>query len=303
MMMLSPRGRYVWAVVDLLRPFNVLGVWLGFGIGYELSGGAAGWGQVAGGLAILALVHSVATLENDLQDLAIDHTNGRRGALQEHRLTAEQARWLVYGLGAMALGLALRPGPRQMTQAGFAVAFLALSWAYNNRPLVLSRRPVASMVVMGLCYGALPLVYGYAVGGGRPSWWVGALGLAWWAQRVSLSILKDFKDAVGDRKFGKRTFYLRYGRRPTVAASWGLGLVAYTATLALLTGRLTRPATGTAALALVLVLGLAARDMWQRRALLHERQERRLNRLFHASLAAHNQFEGALLLCLIWSAV
>jgi 4-hydroxybenzoate polyprenyltransferase len=289
-------ARRAYEVVDLLRPFNALGVMLSCAIGYFVVPGSRMTGAFLLGLVVLALLHSAATLENDIQDMAIDGLNGRRGTLLEGRLSVDFARLLAYGLAAEAVILAARLGHVSLWFCG---AFLVLTWTYNDPPFFLSRSPVASLVVLGLVYAALPLGYGYVLAGGRPGLSIGLLAGSWWLQRSSLSVLKDFKDAEGDRRSGKRTYFLTYGRQQAVFLSLAGGVIGYVGVLvALVWLGWATPAISFACGLLVLLLG--ARDLALRLKLWREHDLRRLTRIFDKALVAHNQFAAVLIVCLVF---
>jgi 4-hydroxybenzoate polyprenyltransferase len=295
----SARLRHVRAVVELLRPFNAQAVLLTVGVGYLAAGGPATPTALIAGLVMAALLHSAVTLENDIQDFAVDHANHRQGALQDHSLGRREARLIVWGLLGAAVVVALM-APGRPVHLIYAAVYLAFAWLYNNAPARLSRRPIASMVVMGLCYGALPLLYGYALSGAALGPAAALLAVIWFFQRVSLSILKDFKDAAGDRIHDKRTFYLRFGRRTVVWASVSGAVLAYVATVGLLVVAVPR-ASATATVLALLALILALRNLLLRGKLLFASDEGHLNRIFHQSLVAHNQFEAVIILCLLFS--
>jgi 4-hydroxybenzoate polyprenyltransferase len=168
---------------------------------------------------------------------------------------------------------------------------------YNARPLRLSRKPVASIAVLGLCYGLLPLVYGFTQHGGGLTRALVIVGGLWFLQRVSTSIMKDFKDAKGDKLFGKKTFYLVYGRRAIAWVSNSFSLVAYIGIIAFL---LYNFSLSVLSITLCAVASAAAvRNIIIRLRLFTVPDEKTLAGIFSKSFIYQNQFDAIILLCLI----
>lgn len=288
----------VRAYVELTRPQNVSGSVLTYCIGYFLMPSAALSWQFFCGLLIFLTLHSLATVQNDVADFAVDKANKRRSVLQDGTLSINNARLFVWGLGIFAaLTALLSPDPKfNLLAIG---GFLVLSWAYNLRPIQASKRPILSIVIMALCFGALPFIYGYALANGDVSGSVIIMMVCWFIARFSTTIMKDYKDAVGDKKFNKNTFYLRYGRRATAWTSILLAVVAYVGVLALLLGLQDQSTAFVITFGLVFLLAL--RSTVQRLRVLKLKSEDKLNRVFHQAVLSHNQFEAAVLVCLILS--
>ena len=153
---------------------------------------------------------------------------------------------------------------------------------------------------MGLCYGALPFIYGYLLANGNfKSAGFLLMALFWFLTRVSTAIMKDYKDATGDRLFNKKTFYLRYGGDMTAWVSIITSTIAYIGVVAVLL--LLEPKTIVLFITLALASLLASRNIMLRLSLTKTRSEKRLNSIFHKSVFRHNQFEAAVLLCLVLS--
>jgi 4-hydroxybenzoate polyprenyltransferase len=271
---------------------------LSFGIGMALKDGGPTTDWLVG-LSIVALLHSAGTIQNDIEDLAVDRTNKRGGALQNGSWAIGDAKLTVWWLTAVAGMLALLPSQR-LIHVSFAAALVLIAWAYNCRPLRLSHRPLLSIAALGLYYGAVPLLYGCALGNAPLGGCVAVLGLSWFAQRASISMLKDFIDAPGDKRHGKRTFYLRYGKQATAYASIALGVAGYATVIGLLL--LWLQPHGLASLAFIVAGLLALRNLrWRFHLLGAAQTEAQLGRVFKRSFAGHNQFEAALLVCLLLS--
>jgi len=187
--------------------------------------------------------------------------------------------------------------PDRQTNLVFIAIFLGLSWLYNKPPMYLSRRPLASVITLGLCYGALPLLYGYVLSGRGLTSFIVVLGFLWFIQRIATSILKDFKDVHGDKRFGKKTFYLVYGQQKTALVSVAFSLLAYSGVIALV---FIKFGTSTLSLALgFLAAVVALRNFLLRLNLLKTQDEKKLASIFSRSFHYQNQFDLVVLLWLM----
>jgi hypothetical protein len=130
---------------------------------------------------------------------------------------------VVSAVASLAVGAAL--GPQALVVIG---AGLALSAAYSLRPVRIADRGAFASLLLPACYVAVPYLLGvFAV---RPVLTAADLELlaALYVGFIGRILLKDFRDVVGDRLFGKRTFLVRHGRRATCMTSgafWSLGTV------------------------------------------------------------------------------
>lgn len=168
------------------------------------------------GLVIAFIVH--ANSINDWTDREIDRINlqdaGDRPLLTGD-ISARQF-WLLHGSSAVAaLALASVYGYRVWW---LTLAVLAVDYAYSLPPLRLTNRTLLSPLLLAATYTGYSLAIG--VGAADPAseypWpLAGALSLGF----VARLLLKDFRDLDGDRQHGKHTFLIRFGARPTAAAS------------------------------------------------------------------------------------
>lgn len=157
---------------------------------------------------------------NDLADLAVDRVN----------LPGDRARPLVTGAAAsrdaqlLAAGAAVVTVSAAVTQGLAAVALtlggLVVAAAYSLPPWRLSRRGVVAPLVLPALFVGVPFCLGVLAG--RPLHVDDlALLVALYVGFIGRIVLKDFRDVVGDRMFGKRTFLVRHGRAVTCALSAG----------------------------------------------------------------------------------
>ena len=221
-------------LAELTRPGNALGPLLGLSIG-RFASGYGGWHGYVISLVILLLIHSAATVQNDIEDIDIDKTNKRHTALTDGTVTIQQAQTYFWVMSYGALLLCLLSPARRVTLL-FVAMFFIISWLYNKAPFYLSRRPISSIICMGLSYGGLPMAFGYVSEGAPVSGKMLTFAVAWFILRVSTSIMKDYKDANGDKLHGKQTFFLKYGRRTTASVSLLSGSLGYLAAIILTSG-------------------------------------------------------------------
>lgn len=255
--------------------------------------GAAASGRVATASLVLRLValvlaHSAVTVWNDIADEAGDAYNGIHRIAAVKRAGAYPGlvclTWLSAAAGVLLI-MWLPPDVRVVL-----IVLLAAGWAYNAPPLRASRRPVASIAVLALTYGLLPFLAGSGLRG--LGWQVWLLAAGWTCVRASLSLLKDYKDAVGDAAAGKKTFLLVYGNTRTLRLSMLLSITGYAAAAAM-TGDLSRDAVP----ATVTVGAAALWLLYERRRLFAERTYTQLNRRFHALLEYELVFDC---LAVVW---
>jgi len=256
---------------------------------------AQDWSGLVERLIILILLHSAATLYNDIQDMDVDKLNHRGGALHNNALTLQDAKRVVIGLVLAVLIIALAR-PNASLQLGLVGITLALSLLYDSSRFRFSRRPILSLVVLGLVYGALPLFSGFVVVGGQVSLAILLISAIWFTQRASISMLKDYKDAVGDKAIGKDTYYLHFGPKVTAITSFAMAVVAYVGAILWLYQN-HKPNS----VLMMTIVVLAVIAMSNRLRLLKTKNEPKLNIIFHASIMWQNIFEVGVATCLILS--
>ena len=209
---------------EIARPGNAMLAVMAFCVGYFLVHKVVSWPDFATALGIIFCVHSAITIQNDREDVAIDRINASRTPLHAGGMTLEEARYLEWAFTAVAIVLALyNPGVHLLP----LVVWLAVGWVYNRQPFGFSRRPLLSIVTLGVAYAVIPVAYGVRLGANQWSALEGIAIALWFLRRMSVSILKDYKDEKGDRAMGKRTFYLVYGHRRTALVSIIMSALAF----------------------------------------------------------------------------
>lgn len=284
--------RRVYDMALLSRPINAVQPLFLVIIGAICSGvvPAADWHLLIA-LAVILLIHGATTMWNDIEDLAIDKRNRVKTLLTRGFVTRKTVWRVVIGqLIAALVGSVFLP-PLAWVATGLLIF---LGWSYNALPLRFSRRPIASMVVLAVSYGFLPLMVG--AGLGRVNVFVVLLGVFWSLSRVSLSILKDYKDAVGDAASNKRTFLLFYGHSRVRLISMLSAVVGNGGALAILVMLLSRGELMWCSVA----AGVALLAITCRRARLYlPASYQELNILFHQCLALQLGIEGGVVVWLI----
>lgn len=238
-------------------------------------------------LVATLFIHSAVTLWNDIEDREVDRRNNRTQVAALYAGGMRRTLWTVVAtLIAVGTILVLR---LPVATLSITLLFVLFGWAYNSRPLQLSRRPLGSVLTLFVTYGALPFAIGASLG--TVDGHVVLLGLGWALVRVSLSLLKDFKDATGDAESHKKTFLLVYGKRAVERWSFILAAVGFIVMDAILVSR----SISTNEIALVAV------SVWlliERARLFGTKTYRDLNMRFHEQMMYQLLFDGLVVLCL-----
>ncbi len=223
-------------------------------------------------VVVAFLVFSVTI--NDIADEAIDRVN----------LSGDANRPLVVGTGtrrelavmAVVSGCMALAGAALLAWPALIVVACGLltSAAYSLGPVRIADRGVVASLVLPACYVAVPFLLGVfsvrASIGWRQCELLGGLYLGF----IGRIVLKDFRDVKGDALFGKRTFLVRYGRKPTVVFS-ATFLTAGTGVIIAVAGETLASAS--------LFLALLAPSLLVLRALARNEGHRRDERLISAS--------------------
>lgn len=195
--------------VKLLRAPNAVPPLLWLLIGYYAGGANKIDGRIVTMFIGILLLNFFATLQNDVNDLVIDSGSGRKTALTLGKISQHKMNMVIYFLLISALLVPLLLGY-------FYVAFLlalyaVVCFAYNAKPLQLSRRPISSFVTLAICFSTLPAIYGINLSGASFNKNIMILLTGGFLFRISLSVLKDYKDYAGDKRYKKDTFLIKYG--------------------------------------------------------------------------------------------
>ena len=206
-------------LVRMMRLKVVVTLWTFLLIG--LAGHTAGLDPPRLGLALLALAagYAVATTANDISDEAIDRVNRPRDAGRP-LVTGDASvveLWRTNAVAAaLAVGAAIPLGTAALVVVG---TWLVVSYAYSVGPIRLSHRWMLAPITLSVAYVVLPYGLGIVIAGDR--WNAGDRGLVLGLSVLFFAriVLKDFRDRLGDRRFGKPTLLLRFGKRTTCLVS------------------------------------------------------------------------------------
>lgn len=167
----------------------------------------------------LAASYVAATTVNDIADAEIDRVNhpaGRGRPLVRGTATPRDL-WI---LNAVAAVVALAAGTVVGWRGLVVVAVsLTIGYAYSVRPLLLSYRPYSATPVLAVAYVLAPYAHGLALAHVWPGRRDAVFAAALFALFMARIVLKDFRDLVGDRRFGRRTFLIRHGKPVTCLVS------------------------------------------------------------------------------------
>lgn len=208
--------------VRLVRPENAAAALLSLTIGFVLGKSSLSPLFFLSTIVLLCL-HSAGTIQNDQADLPIDRVNAPQNPLPSRQVSPRQA-WFLERILFLAAWLVSLVNFKLFI---FTVVMTVLTWSYNNPPFSFSRKPVASIVILGAVFSLVPMLYGFLLTTSKRSIPLLLTILAWFLLRMSTSVLKDYKDVLGDRQFGKRTGLLVFGKKMVDIVSIAGTLLAY----------------------------------------------------------------------------
>ncbi|MFI5270843.1 MAG: UbiA prenyltransferase family protein [Candidatus Saccharimonadales bacterium] len=281
--------------VDLARPENASSLLITYSIGYVISLKDFSLNYIIG-LIIIICLHSYATVQNDIEDISIDAANLRTGIIQDNKLSIQNARKYSYLYIFIATGSALLSA-NKLFNLGVIIAGLILAHQYNSGNHRASKRPIASITILAFCFGPFALLYGYYQVASSLSYVVLILCILLFCGRFSTAILKDYKDAKGDKKFHKDTFYIHYGQKITGWVSLCFALICYVGLLTFLLYHKDISSFIYWLAALVMTL-LIIRNIYMRFGFIRLTNEKKLSKLFVTTLKNHNLIEGLFFICI-----
>lgn len=280
----------IQSFVEIVRPESVPSRVLLFSVGFFLVNYQINTDYFIG-LMVIILALAYAAVQNDIEDIAIDRINTPTKALAGNKISLREATIFSDLLLICLLVFSLYNFPHHLF---FGLIILFFIWAYNKSPLLFSHRPVASIVVLALMYAVFPLSYGYYLGQSfTMNYYLIVLLISVFLVRVSITILKDFKDALGDRNHGKNTFILVYGTRITAIVSLTAACLGYTGvifTVFLLSKSWLIP---------ILLIPIALWTILIRLHLFRTNNRQTLTKIFYQTFFKQNLFNLTVLLCLV----
>jgi 4-hydroxybenzoate polyprenyltransferase len=215
--------KHVGLALTMLRYRAALMLWMFFFTGIARHGQLTSmrWSYAIGLLA-LGASYVAATSINDVcdQDVdAVNHPNRPDRPLISGRASVRDL-WTIHIAAAVvvvACGLAL--GRAALLVVGLS---LIIDHIYSMSPVRLSRRTFLAPFTLSIAYVLLPYWLGVVVAGQALTAGDALLLAAFMVLFLGRINLKDFRDRVGDARYGKPTFVLRYGKR----AAWRVSITA-----------------------------------------------------------------------------
>ncbi len=172
-------------------------------------------------LATVAMAASyvTATTLNDLADVDIDRVN-RPADLGRPLVTGDTSRRDLWRTHGAATGIAAAAAiPLGTSGAVIVGSSLLLSYAYSGAPFRISRRWSLAPLLLAAAYVVVPYALGVTIVAGR--WGSSDVAMVTGLLVLFLAriVLKDFRDRLGDERFGKRTLLQRIGKEATCQLS------------------------------------------------------------------------------------
>lgn len=280
----------IQSFVEIVRPESVPSRVLLFSIGFFLFNHRINADYFIG-LIVIILALAYAAVQNDMEDIAIDRINSPTKALVAKKISVRQAKIVSDLLLIGLLAFSLYNFPHHLF---FGLIMLFFIWAYNKSPLLFSHRPVASIIVLALMYAVVPLSYGYYLGQSfTMNYYLIVLLISVFLVRISITILKDFKDALGDRDQGKNTFFLIFGTRITAIVSLTTACLGYLGVI------FTVFLLSKSWLTLILLAPIALWTILIRLHLFRTNNRQTLTKIFYQTFFKQNLFNLTVLLCLV----
>jgi homogentisate phytyltransferase/homogentisate geranylgeranyltransferase len=153
-------------------------------------------------------IYGIVTIENDIADLEIDKYNKRNLPLAKNEVTKQTLRIteliLLVGLVFVVSLLGLAAGV-------LAFIYLILGHTYSNKPFSLKDRGWIGAILLGVCYGFLPLILATYLTETVEFSNILLLAASSLLVAIASVLLKDFKDEKGDKKYHKNTVLVTYG--------------------------------------------------------------------------------------------
>ncbi len=224
MLLISDIHRYLDVSWRLLRPKTYALMLIYIGFGYSVS--AYVQGQSLGvllanyGIKILILFMALGcwyisgTGINDYMDYKIDAVNLandlERPILQK---LITRSRLLGLSMGCAAVGVLLILLVGNLRVAGLFVVVTCLNVLYSMPPVRISHRGILGPVLLPIGYIVLPVYSVYLITGASRSRVALTAMAGLYLHFFARILLKDFRDVVGDKKFGKKTVLSQLGQR------------------------------------------------------------------------------------------
>ena len=168
------------------------------------------------------------TCINDIADEEIDKINLKNAPsrpLINNKATKKELYNIAIITGVVSLAVAAFLNHTAVVLTSFG---LVLNYVYSMPPFKLSYRGAVAIIILPVGYVLLPFLLAATSVHGTFTATTFLLLAGSYIAFMGRILLKDFRDVKGDRKFGKRTFLVRYGTKATIIASsylWVVGSI------------------------------------------------------------------------------
>lgn len=214
-------------------------IFLSFYIGLQASGVTSqdNFANISLCVLILANWYLNGTCINDLADEDIDKINLKNAPSRPlaNELTSRKTLKIIATVsGILSLVLAYVIS----IDAAIVVLFaLLLNWIYSMPPVRISYRGIWAPLLLPIGYILLPYLLAFYSSGASLDSFSASLVTCLYVCFVGRIVLKDIRDLEGDKKFGKRTFIVRYGLKNTILFSGFFFVIGSLGIIAIFIGR------------------------------------------------------------------
>jgi 4-hydroxybenzoate polyprenyltransferase len=256
-------GRKLFLLGQMIRVRTTILMFLFTVMGAFYAGNSASYFDLFIVLVIIALWYANGTSLNDLADEKIDAINLKLNAGERPLVKGNGSRNELRVLAAVSAGLAVAVSfVLSPLSALFTILALLYGYAYSTPPLKISYRGIVATLSLSAFYVLYPFLLGFELN--KPQH-VDVVRLAiflvsLYACFIARILLKDIRDVVGDKKFGKRTFIVRYGQAATAVTSAIFWVIGVTGLTLYYSNPLFTLTSGVLSVAIIAVLGSLAKE-------------------------------------------
>lgn len=193
------------SIIVSLRPRQVVLPWTIFSCTLLLFLPHA-WVTVFLAALLFICMHGIVCIHNDIADRETDQINDRRDIPLASDQVSEKRLLIVMSVLASSVALI-------SISIGYAVLpwvslYLFAGWLYSG-PIAGRNNAYGSITLLALCYGVIPWLMSASFTG---QWLtVAPYACASFVFTFGIIVMKDYKDAIGDRATGKRTLVVSRG--------------------------------------------------------------------------------------------
>ena len=194
------------------RPWNGASVALIAIFGYLLNVGIYNLFVILAIFASLLLVFMAGTILNNISGFKIDQINMPYGPLQQNKVSLVEAKVFTILLSISSLFIALFTNIYLLLGI---IIIIIIATLYSAPPFNIEKRGIYANVLLAVVTIFVPAMTGATIALNSLSISTNFLYaiVSMTILYVGISIIKDFKDVIGDAKYNKRTFVIVVGRK------------------------------------------------------------------------------------------